>query len=215
MRKSYLYLSMSGLIISALLVFNFSSGSLSVKGQASLEDDRERALECSAALAGVALAFKQNEPEKLPPIMEDLNIWIDKLGKKRQHEIVPHFKKMDAQHGSRWSIETALSCRSELHNATPTQCLKIVKERQDQAIWYFKAAGNQALFGRAIGGHIAYAHDNIRTGCKHLDYARAKIRQMNCNQEIIDVLDETWRNYVLDVPGPNGNVRIACLGNEH
>lgn len=212
MRFSSAIASACGLFAGALVLGFATSGE--VKGQTSPSPVAEdRPLDCAAALAGVALAFKLNEPDKLPPVMADLETWIGKLGKSRQGEIVPHFKKMDAQYGSRWSIDTAISCRNELHNATPAQCLQVVKERQDQAIWYFKAAAEQAKLGRAIGGHIGYAEQDIKLGCKHIDYARAWLREKNCDARSIEVMEETWRNYVLDVPGEKGSARLACIGN--
>ncbi len=197
--------------IACMLVLSTSTEVRGQGGQDTASGDRE--LDCAAALAGVALAFKLNDPDKLPPVMADLETWMARLGKSRQGEVVPHFRKMDAQYGSRWSIDTAMSCRNELHAATPAQCLKVVKEQQDQAVWYFKAASGQAALGRATGGHIDYALQDIRQGCKHIDYARAKLHEMNCPAEIKEVMEETWRNYVLDVPGPKGSARLACLGN--
>lgn len=207
MRPSIFLGPFCGVAIGACVLMLATSST--VRGQ----EAPDRALDCSAALASMAMAFKLNEPDKLPPIMADLEVWLNKLGKPNQPQVVPHFKRMDAQHGSRWSIDTAISCRNELHMATTAQCLQVVKERQDQAIWYFKAAAGQAALGRAIGGNIGSAQEDIRLGCNHIDYARAKLREMNCEERVIEVMDQTWRNYVLDVPGPKGNARLACLGN--
>ena len=171
----------------------------------------DRALDCSAALAIVAVAFRDNEPDKLPPVLEDLEVWGQRLGKARYKEIWPHYQKREAEYGPEWGIQTALSCRKELLDG---KCLQTVTKAQDQALWYMKAARTQAAVAVGVGASLTPVADDIREGCKHLSIARNNVRALRCDQQVIDAADRIWHDYVLILPGPKGDLRYACQGND-
>lgn len=76
-----------------------------------------RALDCSVALLNVAMAFKQNDPAKVPAVIAAADVWMNRMGPYNQKALVDYALAAGRERDSRWIIDTAMACRKELDDS--------------------------------------------------------------------------------------------------
>lgn len=83
------------------------------------------ALDCSVALLNVAMAFKQNDPAKVPAVLAAVDVWMNRMRPFNQQALVNYALAQGRERESRWIIDTAMSCRKELDDsgAMPLQAV--------------------------------------------------------------------------------------------